>query len=198
MGLGWATTSIYSGRPLLPPLPLLVQMDTALGLWARLSFSGSWHSSPTSAWPPSTEHVTATVWPGETEARTGILALVALPDCDGLAGGGWVGGRCQELLHKAGVRSEAQDAQRAWHTVGTRETAAPESVIWGPGEPRERQGQQPGREGPMAPLRPALPPRGGWVLRGSEAAGALSIGLAFGRASPAHRRLITRPGQGWV
>ena len=84
---------------------------------------------------------------------------------------------------------------------GTRyapERAAPESVIWGPGEPQERQGQQPGREGPMAPLRPALPPRGGWVLRGSEAVGALSSCLAFVRASPAHRRpTTTRPGQGW-
>lgn len=88
LGLGWATTSIYSVRPLPSPLPLLAQVDTALGLWARLSFSGSYQPSPTSAWPSSTEHVTATAWPGETETLAGILALVALPDCDALGGTG--------------------------------------------------------------------------------------------------------------
>ena len=75
-------------EPLPSPLPLLVQVDTALGLWARLSFSGSYHRSPASAWPSSTEQVTASMaW--ETEARAGTLALVALPDCNGL------GGRCR-------------------------------------------------------------------------------------------------------
>lgn len=35
------------------------------------------------------------------------------------------------------------------------------------------------------------------MLRGSEAVGALSTCLAFVRASPAHRRPTTCPGQGW-
>lgn len=68
----------YSPGDPSPLSHLLGQVDTALGLWARLSFQAAITLSA-SAWPSSTGSLTASVAWGPRQA--GTLALVALPDC---------------------------------------------------------------------------------------------------------------------